>query len=143
MDRAWRQYAVHARPPVEILRPFSLPEKILSGPGPSNCSNRVLDVLGRQVLGHLHPEICQVSYARNLADSLENRSPFYGIHICICSVCSRATIAISVDGRDQSGAAVRLSNKKQTHLGPKHIRSRRHGGLLGKSGRARGHRADR
>lgn len=60
MDRAWQQYAVHTHPPKEILRPFSLPEKTLTGPGPSNCSNRVLDVLGRQVLGHLHPEICQV-----------------------------------------------------------------------------------
>ncbi|XP_032668088.1 serine--pyruvate aminotransferase, mitochondrial [Odontomachus brunneus] len=60
VDRAWRRYALYKQPPKEILRPFSLPEKTLTGPGPSNCSDRVLDVLSRQVLGHLHPEICQL-----------------------------------------------------------------------------------
>ncbi|KAL6266880.1 hypothetical protein P5V15_003708 [Pogonomyrmex californicus] len=56
----WRRCAVHKKPPEEILRPVSLPEKLLTGPGPSNCSDRVLRSLGQQVLGHLHPEICQL-----------------------------------------------------------------------------------
>ncbi|XP_011158548.1 serine--pyruvate aminotransferase, mitochondrial [Solenopsis invicta] len=58
--RMWRQCAVHPKPPEEILRSVSLSEKCLTGPGPSNCSRRVLHSLGQQVLGHLHPEICQL-----------------------------------------------------------------------------------
>lgn len=56
----WRRCAVYTKPPEEILRSVSLPVKFLTGPGPSNCSDRVLRSLGQQVLGHLHPEICQV-----------------------------------------------------------------------------------
>ncbi|XP_011876911.1 PREDICTED: serine--pyruvate aminotransferase isoform X2 [Vollenhovia emeryi] len=59
--RTWRRCAVYPQPPEEILRPVPvLPEKFLTGPGPSNCSDRVLRSLGQQVLGHLHPELCQL-----------------------------------------------------------------------------------
>jgi len=58
--RTWRRCTVYPKPPEEILRPVSLPVKVLTSPGPSNCSDRVLRSLGQQVLGHLHPEICQV-----------------------------------------------------------------------------------
>ncbi|XP_071553743.1 alanine--glyoxylate aminotransferase [Temnothorax nylanderi] len=56
----WRRCAVSPEPPGEILRPVSLPVKTLTSAGPSNCSDRVLRSLGQQVLGHLHPEICQL-----------------------------------------------------------------------------------
>lgn len=46
--------------PRELFRPLEIPERILMGPGPSNCSPRVLRALSNQVLGHLHPETCQV-----------------------------------------------------------------------------------
>lgn len=44
-------------PPKELLKPLEIPNKILMGPGPSNCSQRVLRSLGNQVIGHLHPEM--------------------------------------------------------------------------------------
>ncbi|KAL7293213.1 hypothetical protein TKK_0013355 [Trichogramma kaykai] len=46
--------------PKELFKPLQLPLRILTGPGPSNCSQRVLDALKQQVLGHLHPEILQL-----------------------------------------------------------------------------------
>ncbi|XP_035733458.1 serine--pyruvate aminotransferase, mitochondrial-like [Vespa mandarinia] len=44
-------------PPKELLKPLEIPQKILMGPGPSNCSQRVLRSLEHQVIGHLHPEM--------------------------------------------------------------------------------------
>jgi hypothetical protein len=48
--------------PKELLKPLQLPQRILTGPGPSNCSQRVLQALRQQVLGHMHPEVFQVSH---------------------------------------------------------------------------------
>ena len=62
MSVNWNQCAVHLRPPQELLKPFSVPQRTLMGPGPSNCSRRVLNALQQQVLGHLHPEICKVLF---------------------------------------------------------------------------------
>lgn len=56
----WQRYAVHQEPPREVLEQLQLPVKTLTGPGPSNCSERVLRALGHQLLGHLHPETCQL-----------------------------------------------------------------------------------
>ena len=47
-------------PPRELLKPLQLPQRILTGPGPSNCSQRVLGALHQQVLGHMHPEVLEV-----------------------------------------------------------------------------------
>lgn len=47
-------------PPKELLKPLEIPQKILMGPGPSNCSQRVLRSLEHQVIGHLHPEMFKV-----------------------------------------------------------------------------------
>ncbi|XP_011505999.1 PREDICTED: serine--pyruvate aminotransferase, mitochondrial [Ceratosolen solmsi marchali] len=46
--------------PKELLEPLQLPRRILTGPGPSNCSQRVLQALRQQVLGHMHPEVFQL-----------------------------------------------------------------------------------
>ncbi|XP_043489666.1 alanine--glyoxylate aminotransferase [Polistes fuscatus] len=47
-------------PPKELLKPLEVPSKILMGPGPSNCSQRVLQSLGHQIIGHLHPEMLKL-----------------------------------------------------------------------------------
>ena len=47
--------------PKVLERPFVIPKRTLMGPGPSNCSPRVLKAMSNQVLGHLHPETCQVN----------------------------------------------------------------------------------
>lgn len=47
-------------PPAPLLQPLSVPEKLLLGPGPSNCPPRVLSAGGRQLIGHVHKEMVQV-----------------------------------------------------------------------------------
>lgn len=37
-----------------------VPSKTLMGPGPSNCSQRVLDALSNPLLGHMHPECLEI-----------------------------------------------------------------------------------
>lgn len=48
-------------PPRVLLRPLAVPERLLLGPGPSNVPPRILAAGGRQLLGHMHPEVLQVS----------------------------------------------------------------------------------
>lgn len=47
-------------PPLELLKTFSVPSKLLLGPGPSNCPPQVLGVTAQPLLGHLHPEFLQI-----------------------------------------------------------------------------------
>jgi len=49
-------------PPLVLKRPLYVPSKTLMGPGPSNCSHRVLEAMSNPVLGHMHPECLQVQY---------------------------------------------------------------------------------
>lgn len=60
MNREWNQFAVQKAPPKELLTKLRIPVKTLTGPGPTNCSKRVLQALQNQVLGPLRPEIWQV-----------------------------------------------------------------------------------
>lgn len=53
-------------PPRELLRPLAVPHRLLLGPGPSNVSPRVLAAGGQQILGHMHPEVLQVSGSARL-----------------------------------------------------------------------------
>uniref|UniRef100_A0A672V1Z5 Alanine--glyoxylate aminotransferase n=1 Tax=Strigops habroptila TaxID=2489341 RepID=A0A672V1Z5_STRHB len=52
---------LHVLPPQGLLRPLAMPERLLLGPGPSNVHPRILAAGGRQLLGHMHPEVLQVS----------------------------------------------------------------------------------
>ncbi|PSN42958.1 Serine--pyruvate aminotransferase [Blattella germanica] len=47
--------------PAVLQKPLVVPQKLLMGPGPSNCPPRVLHAMSLPVLGHLHPETCSVS----------------------------------------------------------------------------------
>ena len=47
-------------PPSNLKQSINVPQKTLMGPGPSNVSDRVLKAQALPVLGHLHPEFCQV-----------------------------------------------------------------------------------
>jgi len=51
-------------PPLVLKRPLYVPSKTLMGPGPSNCSHRVLEAMSNPVLGHMHPECLQVGTDR-------------------------------------------------------------------------------
>ncbi|XP_059224063.1 alanine--glyoxylate aminotransferase [Stomoxys calcitrans] len=47
-------------PPKNLKSALYVPNKTLMGPGPSNCSERVLNSLSNPVLGHLHPECLEI-----------------------------------------------------------------------------------
>jgi len=46
--------------PLSLSEPLLVPSKTLAGPGPSNCSERVLKAQSLPTLGHLHPEFCTI-----------------------------------------------------------------------------------
>lgn len=48
-------------PPACMLRPLEVPFRYLFGPGPSNVPPRVLASGSRPIIGHLHPEMYQVT----------------------------------------------------------------------------------
>lgn len=47
-------------PPGALLKPLSIPNRLLLGPGPSNLAPRVLVAGGLQMIGHMHKEMFQV-----------------------------------------------------------------------------------
>lgn len=47
-------------PPPSLAIPINVPQKTLSGPGPSNVSQRVLQAQCLPTLGHLHPEFTKI-----------------------------------------------------------------------------------
>ena len=50
-----------SKAPESLLKPMVLPQKLLMGPGPSNCPPRILNASALPMLGHLHPEFTKVS----------------------------------------------------------------------------------
>lgn len=46
--------------PVALKLPINVPLKIMMAPGPSNCSQRVLNALKYPILGNLHPETFKI-----------------------------------------------------------------------------------
>jgi len=46
--------------PESLLRPMEVRRKLLMGPGPANCSPRVLNASAQPLLGHLHPDFCVI-----------------------------------------------------------------------------------
>nr|KAF6336092.1 alanine--glyoxylate and serine--pyruvate aminotransferase [Myotis myotis] len=44
-------------PPEALLKPLSVPSRLLLGPGPSNLAPRVLAAGGLQMIGHMHKEM--------------------------------------------------------------------------------------
>ena len=47
-------------PPASLEEPLHVPLKTMTGPGPSNVSQKVLDAQALPTLGHLHPEFTKV-----------------------------------------------------------------------------------
>ena len=46
--------------PASLAAPISVPLKTMTGPGPSNVADRVLQAQALPTLGHLHPEFTKV-----------------------------------------------------------------------------------
>lgn len=51
-------------PPERLKKPLAVPSRLLFGPGPSNCPPRILEAGAKPVIGHMHPEIFEVSSVR-------------------------------------------------------------------------------
>uniref|UniRef100_A0A8C2UW42 Alanine--glyoxylate aminotransferase n=1 Tax=Chinchilla lanigera TaxID=34839 RepID=A0A8C2UW42_CHILA len=59
----WAQtmaYQLHVAPPEALLKPLSVPSRLLLGPGPSNLAPRVQAASSLRMIGHMHKEIFQV-----------------------------------------------------------------------------------
>uniref|UniRef100_A0A8C9VMW2 Alanine--glyoxylate aminotransferase n=1 Tax=Scleropages formosus TaxID=113540 RepID=A0A8C9VMW2_SCLFO len=52
--------SVSIPPPASLLRPLETPQRLLSGPGPSNVPPRVLAAAARQIIGHMHGEMLEI-----------------------------------------------------------------------------------
>ena len=46
--------------PKELLASLQVPKKLLLGPGPSNCPDRIRHASSLSMLGHLHPEFLAI-----------------------------------------------------------------------------------
>lgn len=46
--------------PESLNLPMQVRRKLLMGPGPANCSPRVLNAASEPLLGHLHPDFCTI-----------------------------------------------------------------------------------
>uniref|UniRef100_A0A673T4W2 Alanine--glyoxylate aminotransferase n=1 Tax=Suricata suricatta TaxID=37032 RepID=A0A673T4W2_SURSU len=57
-------------PPGALLKPLSIPNRLLLGPGPSNLAPRVLVAGGLQMIGHMHKEMFQVGHVGGSSGSL-------------------------------------------------------------------------
>ncbi|XP_022253760.1 serine--pyruvate aminotransferase, mitochondrial-like [Limulus polyphemus] len=56
----FKQISLDMRPPAELFLPIQVPQKLLMGPGPSNCSTRVLAAASQPLIGYLHPELLKI-----------------------------------------------------------------------------------
>jgi len=55
-----RTMTLDVAPPASLAQKLHIPLKTMTGPGPSNCSERVLQAQALPTIGHLHPEFCKV-----------------------------------------------------------------------------------
>merc|ERR1711874_675218 len=58
--RCLSQMTLDVSPPSSLELPLNVPLKTMTGPGPSNVSERVLKAQALPTLGHLHPEFTKI-----------------------------------------------------------------------------------
>ncbi|XP_008052438.1 serine--pyruvate aminotransferase [Carlito syrichta] len=58
--RNMASHQLQVAPPEGLLKPLSVPNRLLLGPGPSNLAPRVLEAGGLQMIGHMHKEMYQI-----------------------------------------------------------------------------------
>ncbi|XP_049291686.1 3-hydroxykynurenine transaminase isoform X1 [Anopheles funestus] len=83
-------------PPASLRNPLIIPEKIMMGPGPSNCSKRVLSAMTNTVLSNFHAELFRTM------DEVKDGLRY------IFQTESRATMCVS--GSAHAGMEAMLSN---------------------------------
>merc|ERR1719336_1777746 len=66
MTSGWTHHSLYSTmtldvsPPSSLEQPLHVPLKTMTGPGPSNVSDRVLQAQALPTLGHLHPEFTKI-----------------------------------------------------------------------------------
>merc|ERR1712002_835619 len=55
-----RRRSLSVATPPSLKQPLNVPQKTMTGPGPSNVSERVLQAQALPTLGHLHPEFTKI-----------------------------------------------------------------------------------
>ena len=63
--------------PASLAAPISVPLKTMTGPGPSNVADRVLQAQALPTLGHLHPEFTKVRDYSRAGDEPSRSLKFY------------------------------------------------------------------
>ena len=63
--------------PASLAAPISVPLKTMTGPGPSNVADRVLQAQALPTLGHLHPEFTKVRDYRRAGDEPSRSLKFH------------------------------------------------------------------
>ncbi|KAM8789330.1 alanine--glyoxylate aminotransferase [Rhynchonycteris naso] len=58
--RTMASHQLLVSPPEVLLKPISVPNRLLLGPGPSNVAPRILAAGGLQMIGHMHKEMYQI-----------------------------------------------------------------------------------
>lgn len=58
--RTMASHQLLVTPPEALLKPLSVPSRLLLGPGPSNLAPRVLAAGGLQMISHMHKEMYQI-----------------------------------------------------------------------------------
>lgn len=92
-------------PPDSLKKSLMVPNKTLMGPGPSNCSVRVLEALSNPVLGHLHSECLKIMddikegiqyifQTHNTATMCISASGHGGIEAALCNILEDGDIAL-------------------------------------------------
>ncbi|XP_063233433.1 alanine--glyoxylate aminotransferase [Bacillus rossius redtenbacheri] len=109
LQRSVAMQPCRVEPPPELLTPLRVPDKILLGPGPSNCSPRVLHALSLPVVGHLHPECTQVMdevkaglryvfQTRNAATLAVSATGHGGMEMALCNLVEPGDVVLVVVG---------------------------------------------
>ncbi|KAF6112615.1 alanine--glyoxylate and serine--pyruvate aminotransferase [Phyllostomus discolor] len=92
--RTMASHPLLVAPPEVLLKPISVPHRLLLGPGPSNLAPRVLAAGGLQMIGHMHKEMYQIM------DEIKQ-----GIQY-VFQTKNRLTLAISGSGHSALEAAL-------------------------------------
>lgn len=74
-------------PPACMLRPLEAPLRYLFGPGPSNVPPRILAAGSRPIIGHLHPEMYEVTLCLKvgMSNTLMYCIYFYSFYLFLIS----------------------------------------------------------
>ncbi|XP_053688365.1 3-hydroxykynurenine transaminase-like [Sabethes cyaneus] len=109
-------------PPASLRRPLQIPEKVMMGPGPSNCSKRVLSAMHNTSLSNFHAELFEV--LDEIKDGLryvfqtENRttmcvsgSAHSGMEALLCNLLEEGDIALIAVNGIWAERAVEMANR--------------------------------